>query len=478
MKMKKSRMKMKMKKSRMKMKMKMKKSRMKMKKSRMKMKKFKMIGNISCDDDYDTIIKRFNHLKKTTDNFDIKKHPLYIVNKDDPNLNQIRSDIKCLFVNTINPKSEYLGKGTFSTIYYNKTEFPEWVFRCTKVPTKNVSDELKITKLMLNNIDKKNLTDFWTEPSTDRGYTLIHSITRKFASDSLKFFPNAYKNYIILNNFYEGLYQQFEKLSKGGWICYDLKPQNVLIDVPSEHNTEWVKITDFGADWCSAISTLDGLFTIDEIPLIMMYVFQFNSINYLPNSIMREYYERFNEVINANIQKNPYLMANKDMVFQKLYNYFLYNIIVPSKIPNDPIKNNSMQTNLLHYSCGGSYNISITNNSVKNCSIFSNLRKYFSSRSIDNHKDIIDGYEWIVNRLNTNKQRYDTEARDHLYNELISSAVDEVANGTYNGSVGDYIQINIRKYILETTKNYIQHKYNGDYMTNIDLFNELYNIKR
>ncbi len=330
---------------------------------------------------------------------------LYYYDKNATNISRLRSKAKKEF-------NIYLAGGSFSKIYTNPNN-PYWIFRKTKVDETEVADELIITEGMLNRPgERPNLTDIWVEDIKDsptKAY--IYSISRKLEGDGNIFVNDKkyIKNTKLVSKFYSGLYKEFQYLHSLGWACYDLKPGNILIDEAniSETTDDWVKLTDFGADWCKNKNQLNDVIDKEYQPLFMLLLFQFNSIGFIRYPVEME--TGFIKFINDNIIKThdfDKLVKN----LQQIYDFFLYLFIVPP-IYIDP-KFSSIQISFLWYTCQETaQNFKKYDDSTHHiCETLDILLDYFKkiNKNIKNklnlHKNVVDIYKNIIRMLVTNNQ--------------------------------------------------------------------------
>jgi hypothetical protein len=288
------------------------------------------------------------------------------------NIDTIRKTIKDLF-DTKNARATELNKGSFSFIYQNP-EIPNWLFRCTKVKDEHVQTEIDITLSMLNRPNERpNLTDIWSEPSTDTyGKTKIYSIVRRYKSDGATFLKSsAVNDSRIMGSFYKALYEDFTFLSEKGWECFDLKPGNILVNEPDISRNDWVRLTDFGADWCRKKTDLDDVIHPLYQPLFMLFLFQFNGRS-LTNQqkVVKAFLKSLKESILENTTNLSFVISG----FQQIYNFFLYLLIMPYSLIQTKYK--PIQTNLLHYSCESRSRNNFTKEK-KECLTFDLIVYYF-----------------------------------------------------------------------------------------------------
>lgn len=327
---------------------------------------------------------------------------LYYYNKNATNISRLRANAKKEF-------NIYLAGGSFSKIYTNPNN-PYWIFRKTEVDETEVSNELIITEGMLNRPgERPNLTDIWVEDVKDyptKAY--IYSISRKLEGDGNIFVNDKkyIKNTKLVSKFYSGLYKEFQYLHSLGWACYDLKPGNILIDKAnmSETTDDWVKLTDFGADWCKNKNQLNDVIDKEYQPLFMLLLFQLNSIQFIRYPVEME--TGFIKFINDNIIKThdfDKLVKN----LQQIYDFFLYLFIVPPIYIDT--KFSSIQISFLWYTCQEtSQNFKQYDDHI--CETLDILLDYFKkiNKNVKNklnlHKNVVDIYKNIIRMLVTNNQ--------------------------------------------------------------------------
>jgi len=321
--------------------------------------------------------------------------PLY--NNNDPNIDNIRQQAKDLFINN----GVLLAQGTYSKIYKNSTQ-PKWILRCTLVNKTDIPDEISITKGMLNRQGKrKNLTDIWIEQSSDPYKGKLFSITRKFDGDGGAFLNSELvNNSDIMQTFYKLLLDDFNYLNSNGWLCFDLKPGNILINEPDPSRDDWVRLTDFGADWCKQNTVLDDVIPRKYQPLFMLFLFQFNSTLHIPLQKQEAARIELLKFFFKNIFELPDPEKEKLIkAFQKIYNFFLYLLITPYDLIEDKYK--PIQINLLHYTC--KHKQYPFDQNIDQCKTIGIIKSYFipiNTMSNDklNMQDLIfDYYRKIVN---------------------------------------------------------------------------------
>lgn len=302
-------------------------------------------------------------------------------------------------------KGKKLAEGSFSTIFVND-DYKDWVFRRTVVDEKEIPDEIKLTKLMLNRPgEKPNLVDIWKVQNKN----IINSISRKYYGDANKFLDENLDNSENMQKFYELLYKEFEYLSKNGWICIDLKAGNVLVDNPDLDKDDWVRLTDFGADWCKSGSSMlkNNMIPHEYHAIFMLILFQLNSHCYTQDTY--KFQKEFllfleNKIIKQN--NNDWLVKG----FQLIFNLFLYITIMPYDSLEEEYR--SIQTILLHYVCTPThYPMANFTEEIKICPIILLLRQYFSKIKIDTHGEIVKFYKDTVNNTkNKYKKLFTSDA--------------------------------------------------------------------
>ena len=385
----------------------------------------------------------------------------FYYDKNDPNVDDLRKKAIRVFID----KGVEFASGTYSKIYINP-KHPDWILRVSSVKKSEIVDEIKITKTMFNRPEQRSdLTDIWVEPSKDdKGK--IYSIVRKFTTDGRKFLESEFaKNEEILQKFYELLILEFSYLNENGWNCFDLKPGNVLINIPGpsvEHwlnNDNWVRLTDFGADWCKNRKSINDAIPPAFQTLFMILLFQFNTVLHLDTSDMQELIrirlltlfqqELFGtskkpKLLKSKLLKSKLLkskLLKKKLVgskqdtkhiiegFQKIYNFFIYLLVVPWKLLKDKYK--PVQPNYLHYTCtrnpprGKRYNF---DENIDICKTLNIIKSYFipinvlSGNIINMQDEVINTYKDLVEttKLKPGKDK-DGNDKDpyERYSELI-----------------------------------------------------------
>jgi hypothetical protein len=320
-----------------------------------------------------------------------------------------------------------IASGTFSTIYINPLD-PNWVLRKTEVVKKDVADELIITKGMLNRPGQpSNLNDIWVEDiQFDPNSSYIYSISKRFSGDGLVFTDKSkyIKNNKLVSKFYSGLYKDFQYLHSLGWACYDLKPGNILIDENriSPDNDDWVRLTDFGADWCKNTNQLDGIIDSEYQPLFMLILFQLHGTYHVkfPLEFGKGFIRFMTDLIKTEKSSGDYKKLLKNL--QRIYDFLLYMLVVPSKLIGSKYK--KIQEIFLWYTCGSSNNFGEDKDV---CFTVKTMEKYFKQiknkvgNKLNLRKNVLDIYKSIIRILKQNGI-----LSSQYYNNLMEADLPEV----------------------------------------------------
>jgi hypothetical protein len=151
------------------------------------------------------------------------------------------------------------------------------------------------------------------------------------------------KNQEILKHFYVLLIRELNKLNESGRYCFDLKIKNIVIEKPGSteedwlSNDNWVHLDGLTPAQYQNKEQIDDVIPSEFQSLFMVLLFQINKVS----GSFSHLQDSPRIALLTVIQEQLFTGSSKQYiveVFQKIYNFFIYLLIVPYELLEDKYK--------------------------------------------------------------------------------------------------------------------------------------------